>query len=143
MLTIDTIPPAFWYFVMTRSGDGIHGGIGDGADRNAVGKGITQQNMSFHVDRAESWDEERERLTDRQRIRDIEVLLQGDPTRFYVGVLQQQRSHVIWLFVLTLLQAITIMLLVFLVYTVWSAGKDEQAIGAALVALGRIWGMLP
>lgn len=116
MLTLDTIPPAFWYYVMTTPGDAVRGGIGADADGNAIGKDINQQTMSLHFDRASNWDEEREELTPLQRIRDLETYVYGDRRGLTVGILRQMRNHLYWLIILSGLQFINAILLAMLLY---------------------------
>lgn len=96
-------------------GDSIGSEIGEGADRVATGKDIQQMNV--HFDRAANWDEEREVLTDRQRIRDLETYVFGDRRGLTIGVLRQMRSHVVWLIVLSLLQFMTVLLLAILIWS--------------------------
>lgn len=118
MLNTETFPQAYFLYLMSTGmqsgGDAIDSGIGDAADRILVGKG--HQQMNVHFDRSQNWDEEREVLTDRQRIRDLETYVFGDRRGLITGVLRQMRSHVVWLIILSLLQFLAILLLALLIY---------------------------
>lgn len=124
MLSSDLLPP-YLFYLMTKpgvdaGGDAIHSGIGDGVDRVATGSGIQQMNVNF--DRAANWDEEREELTDRQRIRDLETYVFGDRRGFTVGVMRQMRNHLVWLIVLSGFQFLAILLQALLVWELLRGG---------------------
>jgi hypothetical protein len=100
-----------------RAGENaVHGDIGEHAERNAIGEGIQQMNV--HFDRASNWDQEREELTEKQRIRDLETYVFGDRRGFTVGVMRQMKSHLIWLIVLSLFQFLAVVMQAILIWSI-------------------------
>lgn len=90
-------------------------GIGRDAEHNASGKDIQQMNVRFGP---EHWDNEREVLTDRQRIRDLETYVFGDSRGLTIGVFRQMRNHVVWLIVLSLLQLVTAVMMALSIWVI-------------------------
>jgi hypothetical protein len=100
-----------------RAGENaVYGDIGEHAERNAIGEGIQQMNV--HFDRASNWDPEREELTEKQRIRDLETYVFGDRRGFTVGVMRQMKSHLIWLIVLSLFQFLAVVMQAILIWSI-------------------------
>lgn len=123
MLSSDTLPLAIWQLMTSGFDAGediVAGTLGEGVDRSAVGKDIQQ--MNIHFDRAANWDEEREDLTDRQRIRDLEMYVFGDRRGFTIGVMRQMRNHLTWLIVLSGFQFLAILLQALLVWELLRGG---------------------
>jgi hypothetical protein len=120
MLTLNTIPLDLYWMAMNerlRAGeDAISGGIGEDADHNVIGKGVQQMNINF--DRATNWDEEREELTEKQRIRDLETYVFGDRRGLTIGIMRQMRSHLIWLIVLSLFQFLAVLMQAILIWSI-------------------------
>lgn len=116
MLTFDLLPPYLLYLMTSGNAgnDLVHGTMDEGVDRSAIGKDIQQMNV--HFDRTSNWDGQREELTDRQRIRDLETYVFGDRRGFTVGVMRQMRSHVIWLVTLSVFQFLAILLQAILIW---------------------------
>jgi hypothetical protein len=120
MLTLNTIPLDLYWMAMNerlRAGeDAISGAIGEDADHNVIGKGVQQMNINF--DRATNWDEEREELTEKQRIRDLETYVFGDRRGLTIGIMRQMRSHLIWLIVLSLFQFLAVLMQAILIWSI-------------------------
>lgn len=112
MLTTNLIPPIPWRFMMNETnfdGDTAAGRDVAGRDRLSYGNDV-----NIHFDRAANWDSEREELTDRQRIRDLETFVFGDRRGLTLGVIRQLRNLVIWLIVVSILLFIALVLLTIL-----------------------------
>lgn len=125
MLSSDTLPLAIWQLMTSGFDAGediVQGTMGEGVDRSAVGKDIHQQTVSMHFDRAANWDEEREELTDRQRIRDLETYVFGDRRGFTIGVMRQMRNHLVWLITLSIFQALAVLMQALLVWALLRSG---------------------
>lgn len=95
--------------------DAISGHMGDDVDSSQIGKDLQQ--MNIHFDRASNWDPEREELTDRQRLRDLETYVFGDRRGFTIGVMRQMRNHLVWLVTLSICQFIALLLQALLIWS--------------------------
>lgn len=95
--------------------DAIAGHMGEGVESSQIGKDLQQ--MNIHFDRASNWDPEREELTDRQRLRDLETYVFGDRRGFTIGVMRQMRNHLVWLVTLSICQFVALLLQAILIWS--------------------------
>ena len=125
MSTLSVFSPTI-FRVMSEINNGSGGTVGGNAnaDGDFIGRDLNNRdnNVNIHFDRASNWDEEREVLTDRQRIRDLEIYVFGDRRGLTVGVMRQMRSHLIWLVVLSLLQFLAIVMQAVLIWSILRGG---------------------
>ena len=127
MYTLTPFPLVLFPDIMsqieTGGGGAVQGDAGAGRDfagRDRLSHG--NNDVNIHFDRAANWDAEREELTDRQRIRDLETYVFGDRRGFTLGVIRQLRNHVVWLIILSLLQFVALVLLTILIGMLLQSG---------------------
>lgn len=122
MLTLEKIPPVLWRMIMSeiRTGGGglVDGDASTGRDFVGRDRSTYDSNVNINFDRASNWDAEREELTDRQRIRDLETYVFGDRHGLTIGVMRQMRSHLVWLVVLSLFQFAGVLLQAMLIWAI-------------------------
>lgn len=126
MYTLDPIPLAIFQKFMSQIETGGGGAVsGDaGAGRDFAGRDFANHdnNVNIHFDRAQNWDPEREDLTDRQRIRDLETYVFGDRRGLTVGMIRTVRHYLIWLVILSLFQFLGVVLQAALIWAILRGG---------------------
>lgn len=97
------------------SGDANAGGDFAGRDSSRYDS-RNDSNVHINFDRALNWDEEREVLTDRQRIRDLEIYVFGDRRGLTIGIIKTLRNYLIWLIINSVSNVLLILLMAVLIW---------------------------
>lgn len=101
--------------INTGGGGAVQGDAGAGRDFAGRDSQRYDSNVHINFDRAANWDAEREELTDRQRIRDLETYVFGDRRGLTTGVIRMLRNVVIWLSIVSFLLFVVMVLLTILI----------------------------
>lgn len=122
MQYIDSLP--YWQWIMSNIETGGGSAVGNdvNAGRDFAGRDVSRSNVNVHFDRAGAWDPEREELTDRQRIRDLEIYVFGDSRGLTIGVIRTLRNYLVWLIIISVSNVVLIALIAYLIVSIAERG---------------------